>query len=427
VPASALCLLLELTSIFAISLGCRPIEPLVPLLHVLVPVVMFYCVTAFVETTASVFIGPAAAQVSVRQRRSKAATASAPSLVSLAMNDSRDRAAATSSRVPAAPPSEARPPTEASVIICAYSLDRWEELRIAVQSALAQTVRPLEISVVVDNNLKLLQRAREQLAEVHVVANHHGPGLSGARNTGADVSSGSILVFLDDDAVASSHWLEEHLKGYSDPSVLGVGGEVTPIWHSDAPAWLPKELFWVIGCTYAGMPTEAASIRNPIGANMSIRADVFEAAGGFQQSLGRRDIKGRALTGTADETELCIRVSRRYPGGRWLYRPAASIGHVVSPQRGTWLHFVARCRLEGASKAVLVGLCGQRSGLASERRYVMCTLPRGVLRELRAAARREPNALKRAGTLCAGLAITAWTYLRARVEMRIGRGERYRS
>jgi glycosyltransferase involved in cell wall biosynthesis len=313
------------------------------------------------------------------------------------------------------------------VIICAYSLDRWDELRTAVRSALEQTHPPREVSVVVDNNPDLLNRAREELHGVRVVANHHRPGLSGARNTGADVSNGSILAFLDDDAVASPRWLQEHLTAYSDPSVLGVGGDVTPIWRSNAPRWLPEELYWVIGCTYVGMPVEPAPIRNPIGANMSIRADVFAAAGGFQHKLGRLDVGGRALTGTADETEFCIRASRRYPDGQWLYRPAASIRHVVTPYRATWRHFVDRCRLEGGSKAVLVGLCGKRSGLASERRYVARVLPLGVLKELRAASHREPYALTRAAAICAGFAITAWTYLRARAEMRLGRGQRYAS
>jgi len=154
---------------------------------------------------------------------------------------------------------------------------------------------------------------------------------------------------------------------------------------------------------------------------------VFAGAGGFQHELGRLDMDGKAITGTADETEFCIRASRRYPRGQWRYRPAASVGHVVSPQRATWRHFVDRCRLEGRSKAVVVGLSGQRSGLASERRYVVRILPLAVLRELRAAARREPHAFKRAGAICAGLAITAWTYLRARAAMRLGRGQQYSS
>jgi glycosyltransferase involved in cell wall biosynthesis len=315
----------------------------------------------------------------------------------------------------------------ASVIICAYTLDRWEELERAVQSAREQTLPPREITVVVDNNPELLARARARFESVQVVANHHAPGLSGARNTGANVSSGSILAFLDDDGVASPRWLQEHVIGYSDPSVLGVGGDVIPDWRSDPPRWLPRELYWVIGCTYTGMPVEPAPIRNPIGANMSIRADVFAGVGGFQRELGRLDVGGKAITGTADETEFCIRALQRYPHGQWIYRPAASIRHTVTPQRATWRHFVDRCRLEGGSKAVLVGLRGQRSGLASERRYVARVIPHGVMRELWAAVRGEPYALKRAAAICAGFGITTLTYLRARAEMALGRGQRYSS
>ncbi|HWX46073.1 MAG TPA: glycosyltransferase [Solirubrobacteraceae bacterium] len=318
-------------------------------------------------------------------------------------------------------------PVEASVIICAYTLDRWEELACAVQSVLEQTLPPREVTVVVDNNPELLARASEWFDGVQVVANHHGPGLSGARNTGADVSSGSILAFLDDDGTASPRWLEEHVAGYSDPSVLGVGGDVIPAWRSDPPVWLPRELYWVVGCTYTGLPVEPAPIRNPIGANMSIRADVFAGAGGFQHELGRLDVGGKTITGTADETEFCIRASRHYPDGQWTYRPAASIRHVVTPHRTTWRYFVERCRLEGGSKAVLVGLRGGRSGLASERRYVARILPLGVLRELQAAARGEPCALQRAAAICAGLGITTLTYLRARAELALGGGQRYSS
>ena len=315
----------------------------------------------------------------------------------------------------------------ASVIICAYTLDRRDELARAVKSALEQTLPPREVTVVVDNNPELLAHARERFDRVQVVANRHGPGLSGARNTGADVSSGSILAFLDDDGIASPQWLQEHMLGYFDAHVLGVGGDVAPIWRSDPPRWLPEELYWVIGCTYTGMPVEPAPIRNPIGANMSIRADVFAGVGGFRQELGRLDVGGKDITGTADETEFCIRASQRYPDGQWFYRPTASICHVVTPHRATWRHFVDRCRLEGGSKAVLVSLRGRRSGLASERRYVAHVLPLGALRELRAAARGEPYALKRAGAICAALGITTLTYLRARVEMALGGGRRYSS
>jgi glucosyl-dolichyl phosphate glucuronosyltransferase len=316
---------------------------------------------------------------------------------------------------------------DASVIICAYTLDRWDDLLNAVRSVGEQTVRPRETTVVVDNNPELLAQAGSRLSDVRVLPNDQAPGLCGARNTGASWSSGSVLVFLDDDAVACREWLEQHLLAYSDPSVLGVGGRVTPIWRSEPPGWLAPELYWVVGCSYTGLPVKPAAIRNPIGANMSMRADVYARAGGFEADLGRLDVGGRAVTGSADETEFCIRASQHFPDGRWVYRPDASIQHVVTPSRATWRYFVERCQLEGGSKAVLVGLRGGRSGLSSERRYVTRVLPRGFLRELLAAVRGEADGLRRAGAIAAGLAITGATYLRARSELRLGRGRRYSS
>jgi GT2 family glycosyltransferase len=312
-----------------------------------------------------------------------------------------------------------------SVIICAYTLDRWQDLLNAVQSCCEQTVPPLEVVVVVDNNDELRRRAEAALPDARVVANHHGPGLSGGRNSGADVADGSILLFLDDDAVASPRWLEEHLAGFGHENVLGVGGEVVPMWRAEMPAWLPSELYWVVGCTYTGMPETPGAIRNPIGANMSIRADVFAAAGGFQQELGRLDTGKRAITGTADETEFCIRVLRSYPDGEWMYRPDARVAHVVPAERATWRHFRDRCRLEGGSKAVLVRLSGQQAGLASERAYVRRVLPRAVVRELRSAVAGRPAGFVRAAVIVAGLWITALTYVRALALLAAGRGQRY--
>jgi hypothetical protein len=98
-----------------------------------------------------------------------------------------------------------------------------------------------------------------------------------------------------------------------------------------SPSWFPGEFGWVVGCTYAGMHVRDGRIRNPIGANMSVRADVLRRAGGFTSDLGRRklgfSVSGRARIGgnaeSCEETEFCIRTARLHPGGYWAYRPGA--------------------------------------------------------------------------------------------------------
>lgn len=299
-----------------------------------------------------------------------------------------------------------------SVIICAHTLDRWAKLRAAVESVTAQTRPALETLVVIDGNDELERRARAELDGVEVLRNAHRPGHSGARQTGADRARGSILAFLDDDAVACTDWLEALTSAYADPLVLGAGGLIDPAWECPAPAWFPPEFNWVIGCTYAGMPREER-VRNPIGANMSVRADVLAAVGGFDSRFGR--VPGaKPLLGTADETDFAIRASRANPGRHWSYEPRARVLHAVPSQRGTMRYFARRCVVEGRAKALLVAVAGADDALRSERVYARSVLPRAVRRELGRGIRGHREGFARAGAILAGLAITTAAYLRGR-------------
>lgn len=312
---------------------------------------------------------------------------------------------------------------DASVVICAHTLDRWGELQRAVASVSAQSRAPEEIILVIDNNEALRARAAREINGVTVLANAGPPGLSGGRMTGAGHATTSVIAFLDDDAAADPCWLEDLLEAYRDPAVLGAGGPVVPLWQTPPPSWFPAEFGWVVGCTYAGMHVQDGRIRNPIGANMSVRADVLRRAGGFTSDLGRRklgfSVSGRARFGgkaeSCEETELCIRASRLYPGGYWAYRRRARVHHVVPAQRATWTYFVQRCLIEGTAKAVLRNLAGAGDGLKSEQRYVREVLPRAVASELMAAMRGKFDAARRAGAIVAGFSLTTFAYATTRL------------
>lgn len=312
---------------------------------------------------------------------------------------------------------------DASVVICAHTLDRWNELTRAVGSVRTQSRAPREIIVVVDNNEALCARATGEIAGVTVLRNAKQPGLSGARMTGAENAEAPVIAFLDDDAVADACWLEELLEAYRDSSVLGAGGPVEPLWLAPQPSWFPSEFRWVIGCTYTGMHVRDGRIRNPIGANMSVRADVLRSAGGFTPHLGRRklgfSVSGRSRIGgkaeSCEETEFCIRAVRLYPGGYWAYRPRARVHHAVPAQRTTWKYFVNRCLVEGTAKAALTALAGSKDGLESEGRYIREVLPRAVAADLRAAMRGKSGAARRAGAVVAGFALTAFAYAATRL------------
>jgi glucosyl-dolichyl phosphate glucuronosyltransferase len=296
-----------------------------------------------------------------------------------------------------------------SVIICAYTEDRWNDLIAAIESVQQQTLPPREIIVVIDHNPGLLKRVREQVPGVVVVENIEARGLRGARNSGITVAQGKIIAFLDDDAVATSDWLTFLCEGYTDPQVLGTGGEVTPFWVDNKPTWLPDAFYWVVGCTYRGMPETVQTIRNPIGANMSFRREVFDTVGDFHSQNGH---VGPRHAGGCEETELCIRARQRWPQSVFLYQPRAQVFHRVPGNRTSWHYFCSRCYVEGLAKAVVARHVGVRDSLASERAYTLRILPRGVLRGLTdTLMRHDPAGLARAAAIAVGLALTTAGYL----------------
>lgn len=318
----------------------------------------------------------------------------------------------------------ARPDTDLrpSIVICAFTEARWTQLVRAVVSVQAQTCPVSELIVVIDHNERLYRRAEEHLG-VRVVRNTSTQGLSGARNTGLAIATGTVVVFLDDDAYAEDDWLERLLEPYQDQTVLAVGGHVVPAFDVPRPRFLPPEFDWVLGCSYRGLPTGAAEVRNVIGANMSFRRRVFDEVGGFAVTLGR--IGSRPLG--CEETELCIRATAVL-GGRVVQQPSARVHHQVPVSRTTWAYFRSRCFAEGLSKAAVARLAGPQRGLASERSYVSKTLPSGVASALMDTVRSgNPSGVARAAAIVAGLGITAAGYVLGTVRSRPRRARSVRA
>jgi glycosyltransferase involved in cell wall biosynthesis len=295
-----------------------------------------------------------------------------------------------------------------TVVICAYSNERWGDLRAAVESVRHQDLQPCEVVVVIDHNPDLYARAREGLAGAVVVENQEPRGLSGARNSGIAAASGEVIAFLDDDAIAADGWLRNLNACYTDHSVIGAGGSIEPLWQTGRPHWFPAEFDWVVGCTYRGMPLTRAPVRNLIGANMSFRRDVFDAVGGFRNGMGRL----MALPAGCEETELCIRARQHWPSRQLTYEPQARVSHRVPYSRSGWRYFRSRCFAEGLSKALVARFVGAGDGLASERSYTLRTLPSGAWRGLLdSCSGADATGVTRAGAIVAGFNLTLAGYL----------------
>lgn len=294
-----------------------------------------------------------------------------------------------------------------SVVICAHLTERLADTLAAVDSVQRQSLAPAEIIVVVDHNSALRHRLTAELPGVLVLENSQPRGLSGGRNTGIEAASGDIIAFLDDDAVADPDWLKFFTERYADPAIVGVGGLTLPAWVTSRPTWFPAEFDWVVGCTYVGMPTAPAPVRNVLGGNASYRRAVVQLAGGFRSGIGRSASK-RPLG--CEETELCIRISHQRPGSVLFFDNRAVIWHKVPAARCRFSYFLSRCYAEGLSKAMVTQSVGVRDGLSAERSYSSRTLPAGIARGLGAALRGDVGGLGRSAAIAAGLAAAAAGY-----------------
>ena len=267
-----------------------------------------------------------------------------------------------------------------TVIVCAYTVDRWALTERCLEAVLAQDPAPDQVVAVVDHNPDLAGLIAGRFPSIDVVANAGSPGLSSARNTGVDHARGEIVAFVDDDAEPAAGWLAGLAVAFDDPTILVAGGRAIAAWETRQPGWFPDEFLWVVGCSYRGQPS-SGDVRNPLGCNMAFRRSVFDRVGGFDLTVGR---VGTLPIG-GEETELCLRVRRLIPGGRIVLVEGAEVRHVVPASRARFEYFVRRCFYEGLSKAVLHGLADGRA-LATEGNYVLGTLTRAVGRRLRRVA-----------------------------------------
>jgi GT2 family glycosyltransferase len=270
-----------------------------------------------------------------------------------------------------------------SVVICCYTTNRLGWLVEAVDSLTRQTRRPEQTIVVFDKREGLEEALRQGLPEsVMIIPNEASRGLSLARNTGLSAATGDVTVFLDDDVVADSDWLEHLLSVFSDPSVVGAGGRAVPDWVGSGkrPGWFPEELDWTLGCTDASFGDKTTIVRNVFGCNMAFRRCRLLQINGFDPRLGG-PISG-------DDTDICLRASGNDGRNHIVYEPKAVVRHKVPQQRQTYRHIAYNAWIQGVGKAITRSI-HKRDGrvLSREKSYlrllVLGFFPRQLLRAFR--------------------------------------------
>jgi GT2 family glycosyltransferase len=294
----------------------------------------------------------------------------------------------------------------AAVVVCVASDQREGMLRACVDSLLAGTRVPDELFVVVDQNPALQERLASLPDAVQVMSTPR-QGNSEGRNVGIRSATSDVVAFVDDDAAVEPAWLEHLMDAFeADDELVGAGGAVVPKFL-DGRRWLPDELLWVVGCTYAGHRTDAGPIRNPIGCNMAFRREALLQVGAFATEYGKQ---GDKLV-ICDETELCLRLEGAFGEGRITFVPDARVLHNVPPTRITWHGLYRRCLAEGLSKGRLRRRYRDRA-LASERGYVQRLVLRTVpAMALGGALRRDSQQVLGAAAIVMTLTVTTGAFV----------------
>ncbi|PAU84937.1 glycosyl transferase family A [Halorubrum salipaludis] len=238
-----------------------------------------------------------------------------------------------------------------SVVICTYTMDRYDVFTEAVESVLAQTYDPIEIVLVIDGNPDVYKRAVEDFGgreDVLISDNDENQGISFSRTRGAELASGEIVAFIDDDGVAEKDWIAKHIETYEKSDTVAVAGYVAPDWVTEKPEFFPEEFYWLVGCTEKGFAENGEEIRNGYGSNVSYKRDVFLNVGGYDVNTGRKG--DRHIQ--AHEAPVGIRIREEY-AKRVVYTEDAVVHHKLFDYRGEFRWLVFRSFWQGFSKRVM--------------------------------------------------------------------------
>jgi glucosyl-dolichyl phosphate glucuronosyltransferase len=225
-----------------------------------------------------------------------------------------------------------------TVVICTFN--RFELLPDAIASIELQDFPADSYELlIVDNSDDLAAQARFRDG-LEIICNHRylterQPGLSRARNIGANAAASEIVVFIDDDAKAAPDWLMHITETFSRHERAGItGGPVRPIWTVPRPPWLSPSLEPYLTILDRGADIRVLPPNEWLaGTNIAFRTQLLKEAGLFPENLGR--VRQLLLS----NEELFVSDKIRELGYDVLYNPEVIVNHRVHAERAThsWL------------------------------------------------------------------------------------------
>ncbi|WP_417497497.1 glycosyltransferase family 2 protein [Maricaulis sp.] len=234
---------------------------------------------------------------------------------------------------------------------------RPEGLRVALQSVLAQSLRPDEI-IIVDNSPEASARCiaanASAVARCPVVYVHEPrPGVANARNAGFAAAKGRYIAFLDDDEVASVDWLSALMQTAQTLDAQLVFGPLRA--EVDQPDSLRGQLATRLYSRPG--PSSDSVLDAPYGSgNSLLDRDSFELPDQpFDTALNQ--------TGGEDDAFFALLAQQ---GVRYGWSARAHAVEVVGTARNDWGHLLSRSFAfgQGATQNCARGATTDHAGIA---------------------------------------------------------------
>lgn len=234
-----------------------------------------------------------------------------------------------------------------SVVVCTHNGDAT--LDGCLRALEKQRRVNFEVIVVDDGSKDAVQKTVEKFPSIRYERQDHA-GLSVARNRGAALARGEVIVYTDDDCMPDEDWLWRIVGAFDDPKWVAAGGPNLP----------PSPRNDIERCVAAAPGGPCHVLLNDEeaehlpGCNLAIRKSALENIGGFDP----------VFRAAGDDVDICWRL--RAAGGRLRFVPGAMVWH---HRRFTMEAYFRQQRGYGHAEALLMKKHPDRFGVVGGARW----------------------------------------------------------
>jgi GT2 family glycosyltransferase len=201
----------------------------------------------------------------------------------------------------------------------------------------------MEVIVVLDGcedaTRTMLQNYAAPFRLISIEQQQAGP--AAARNHGAAIATGWLLIFLDDDVVPTSRWLAAHVNGHFGKAYQVIIGYYPPAPHPELDyAAMTARAWWHDKFRDMQRPSHRFSYQDFLSGNCSMRSDLFASVGGFDH----------AFPCAHEDYELGLRLLNA--GATFIFSAEAEASHYML-DTSTGARMLRRVRLEAQADVLI--------------------------------------------------------------------------